>query len=265
MLFNAQFGKLHYDMVGDDADPIVCMAHSLTSDSGMWAEQVPFLLQAGFRVLRLDMRGHGGSDSTPGDYSMAMLAHDVVTVWDHLKIERTHLVGLSIGGMISQVLAIEHGQRLLSCMLCDTVFRSPYARAEVPRRNRLVTEARSLLPLVDLNMERRYSNAFKERRPERWSALRATYLNTSIDGYLGCSSAIRDFDVSERLSSVRTPTLVLCGSDDLGTPPASNKELAQRIPGGRYVEIPKGRHFPNVEFAEQFNEIMLSWLPKHRR
>src|ERR1700732_1504224 len=69
--------RLYYDLVGPEDGPVVCITHSLASDSGMWAEQMPPLLQAGFRVLRLDMRGHGGSDPVAGDYTMKALADDV--------------------------------------------------------------------------------------------------------------------------------------------------------------------------------------------
>ena len=90
----------YYDLAGPENGPVVCITHSLASDGGSWAEQVPPLLQAGFRVLRLDMRGHGGSDPVAGDYTMQALAGDVATVLDALAIPRVHYIGLSIGGMI---------------------------------------------------------------------------------------------------------------------------------------------------------------------
>ena len=76
--------RLYYDLVGPEDGPVVCITHSLASDSGMWAEQMPTLLQAGFRVLRVDMRGHGGSDPIAGDYTMKTLADDVAAVLDAL-------------------------------------------------------------------------------------------------------------------------------------------------------------------------------------
>ena len=88
---------------------MVCFTHSLASDGGMWAEQVPPLLAAGYRVLRLDMRGHGGSDPVAGPYTMAQLADDVAAALDFLGIEKVQYIGLSIGGMIGQAFAIAHG------------------------------------------------------------------------------------------------------------------------------------------------------------
>src|SRR3954465_8842909 len=94
--------SIAYDLMGPENAPVVCMTHSLASDGGMWAEQVPPLLAAGFRVLSLDMRGHGGSGPVPGDYTMSDLAGDVAVVLDALSIARVHFIGLSIGGMLGQ-------------------------------------------------------------------------------------------------------------------------------------------------------------------
>ena len=129
MLLPLQGRRIAYDLVGPADAPTVCITHSLASDGGSWAEQVPPLLQAGFRVLRLDMRGHGGSDPVAGDYTMRQLADDVASVLEALAIPRVHYIGLSIGGMIGQAFALEHGDRLISAMWCDTLPASPRGAA----------------------------------------------------------------------------------------------------------------------------------------
>src|ERR1700749_1201914 len=131
MLLPLQDRSIAYDLVGPEDGPVVCMTHSLASDGGMWAEQLPPLLAAGFRVLRLDMRGHGGSDPLPGDYTMSELAADVTIALDGLGIERVHYVGLSIGGMLGQAFALEHGSRLASAMWCDTLPATPAGAGDV--------------------------------------------------------------------------------------------------------------------------------------
>src|SRR5271154_2199659 len=103
--------NIAFDLVGPAGAPVVCMTHSLASDGGMWAEQVPALLAGGFRVLRIDMRGHGGSDAVAGPYTMSQLAGDVAAVLDALGFAKVHYIGLSIGGMIGQALALEHASR----------------------------------------------------------------------------------------------------------------------------------------------------------
>src|SRR5271169_3046271 len=112
MLLPLDGRSVAYDLVGPAGAPVVCMTHSLASEGGMWAEQVPPLLAAGFRVLRIDMRGHGGSDPVAGDYTMSQLAGDVAGVLEQLGLARVHFIGLSIGGMLGQALAIEHPGRV---------------------------------------------------------------------------------------------------------------------------------------------------------
>src|ERR1700746_2876454 len=107
MLLSLTGRRLYYDLVGPESGPAVCITHSLASDSGMWAEQMPPLLQGGFRVLRIDMRGHGGSDPVTGDYTMKALAGDVAQVLDALSLPRVHYIGLSIRRVIRAACAVE--------------------------------------------------------------------------------------------------------------------------------------------------------------
>src|SRR5258708_27932119 len=97
--------RLYYDLVGPEDGPVVCITHSLASDSGMWAEQMPPLLQAGFRVLRLDMRGHCVSDPGAGDYTMQQLARDVAGSLDSLAIPRAHYICPSRGCLMRHCFA----------------------------------------------------------------------------------------------------------------------------------------------------------------
>lgn len=254
-----------YDLLGPRNGPVVCFTHSLAADGGMWAEQVPPLLERGWRVLRLDMRGHGGSDPLAGDYTMAELAGDVAGALDAIGIERVHYVGLSIGGMLGQAFAIAHPNRLLSAMWCDTLPSSPGGARDVwDQRMGTVRQANGLEPIADATTERWLTDGFRQRNPARWRQIRDTVAGTSAAGYLGCCAAILDFDFTAHLPAVRTPVLVLCGSEDAGTPPAQNRAIAALVPGGRYEEMPGSRHFPNVEDPERFNPILLGWLTEHR-
>src|SRR5277367_6982448 len=192
--------RLDYDLAGPEDGPIVCITHSLASDGGSWAEQVPALLQAGFRVLRLDMRGHGGSDPVAGDYTMSQLAEDVATVLNALGFARMHYIGLSIGGMIGQAFALEHGQKLISALWCDTLPASPPGAAGIwGPRIKAVREANSLEPIAEASMDRYLSPPFQASNPDRWKQLRDTVVGTTAAGYLGCSAAIIDFDLVCRL------------------------------------------------------------------
>lgn len=265
MLLPLDGRSIAYDLVGPENGPVVCMTHSLASDGGMWAEQVPPLLAAGFRVLRIDMRGHGGSDPVDGDYSMSQLGDDVAKVLDALGIAKLHYIGLSIGGMLGQAFALEHGSKLLSAMWCDTLPSSPAGAAQVwAERMATVRQANSLAPIADGTVDRWFTEAFKPRNPRRWQQIRDTVVGTTPAGYLGCSAGIQRFDFVSRLPSLKLPILVVCGAEDPGTPPAENRRLAGLVQGGRYEEIANARHFPNVEHPDTFNRIMMSWLNTQR-
>ena len=101
--------NIAYDLVGPENGPVVAFSHSLAADSGMWAEQVPALVAAGYRALCVDLRGHGGSGAPPGPYHIDQLADDIVLVLDAIGEKQCHFVGLSIGGMIGQSLGIRGG------------------------------------------------------------------------------------------------------------------------------------------------------------
>ncbi|HVM81390.1 MAG TPA: alpha/beta fold hydrolase [Stellaceae bacterium] len=265
MLIPLQGRRIYYDLTGPETGPVVCFTHSLASDGGMWAEQMPSLLAAGFRVLRLDMRGHGGSDPVSGPYTMSQLAGDVATAIDALGLDRVHYIGLSIGGMIGQAFAIEHAAKAKSIMLCDTLPGTlPDAKAAWAPRIEAVTKANSLEPIANATMERWFTDAFKPRRPARWKEIRETVAATTPAGFLGCAAAILDFNFVPKLPALKVPSLVVCGAADPGTPPSENKRIAGLIPGARYEEIANARHFPNVEQADDFNRIMMGWLASQR-
>lgn len=265
MLLTLDGRRTYYDLAGPDDGPVVAMCHSLASDSGMWGEQMAPLLGAGFRVLRIDMRGHGGSDAAKGDYTMDQLADDAASVIRALGIGKVHFIGLSIGGMLGQGFALRHGDLAGSLMLCDTASgTAPGAKEAWAQRTAAVQKANSVAAVADGTMERWFTAAFKPQHPARWKQIHGTICATTPEGFLGCAAAIQDFDYAPKLGAIKTPTLVVCGADDPGTPPAGNKAIASAIPGARYEEIPDARHFPNVERAAAFNKIMLGWLQARR-
>ncbi len=262
MLSTIRGFRIHYDLLGPERADVVCMTHSMTSDSGMWSEQVPTLLAAGFQVLRLDMRGHGGSDGLDVKVTLADLANDVIAAMDELRFEKAHYVGLSIGGMIGLKLAIDHGTRFKSMLLADTSFATPGDPVATAERMHIVQREGNLLSLVEGNMERRFGDNVRRIRPERWNALRQTLLATKLTGYLACTDAMQNFNFESELPGIRLPMMIVCGSDDVGTPPDINRKIASLVPGAAYEEIAGGRHFPNVEFPERFNSILIEWLRK---
>ncbi|HZT52628.1 MAG TPA: alpha/beta fold hydrolase [Stellaceae bacterium] len=265
MLLPLKGRRIYYDIAGPERGPVLCITHSLASDSGMWGEQMGPLLNAGWRVLRIDMRGHGGSDPVPGDYTMDALADDAAIVLEALGVGPVHYMGLSIGGMFGQSLALRHGDRLKSLLLCDTSGASPPGSKELwAGRIAAVKGAGTLEPIADATVERWLSDKFKARNPKRWRQIRDTVVGTTPMGFMGCGAALMDFDYLPRLPTVRLPTLVVWGVDDPGTPPEANRRIVAAIPGARGEEIADARHFPNVEQPDAFNRILMGWLEARR-
>ena len=264
MLLNLDGHNIYFDLAGPQNGPVVCFTHSLSADGGMWNEQLVPLLAAGYRVLRLDMRGHGGSAAVEGDYTIDALAADVKGALDILEIPKVHYIGLSIGGMIGQGFALAYPDRLQSLMLCDTHPSSPDDSDGQWDQRKATVRKGGTAALADGNMNRWFTAEFKGANPQRWKEIRSTICGTSSAGYLGCAAAIQNFDYLDRLATIKTPTLVVCGDDDPATPPDRNRLIASKVPGARYEDIAKARHLPNVERPEQFNPLMMQWLGLNR-
>jgi 3-oxoadipate enol-lactonase len=265
MLFTSATHRISYDFIGPETGEVVAFAHALLADGGMWADQVPPLLQAGFRTLRIDMRGHGGSDAPDAVSTVSNLAQDVIELLDHLALPKVHLVGLSIGGVIGQAIAVRAPERLSSLVLSDTNAASaPNAKAIWAERTAIVQKANSPAPLAAGMMPRLLSARFQERRPVRWAEILATIEATRPQGVYAGAQALQNFDFTAQLPALQMPTLVLCGENDPGTPPSEAKKIAELVPGARYVEIPDALHFPNVEQAELYSNTLVSWCREAR-
>jgi 3-oxoadipate enol-lactonase len=261
MLLASANHRIHYDIIGPMPGEVVCFAHALLADSGMWAEQTAALLGAGFRVLRIDMRGHGGSDAGGERCSVLDLAQDVIAVLDHLSLERVHFVGLSIGGIIGQAIAIHFPKRLLSLVLSDTnAASSPNAKTMWAERIAIVREAKSVAPLGAGMMARLLSKEFAKKNPVRWKQILTTIECTRPEGMYACAEALQNFNFERELASVLAPVLVLCGENDPATPPAEARKIAGLIANAKYEEIPGALHFPNIEQSELYSAVLLRWL-----
>jgi len=261
MLLNLGARRLYYDLIGPDAGRTVVFAHALAADSGMWAEQIPAMIALGFRVLRIDMRGHGGSDAVPGDYNLQALASDIVAILDRLGIARADFVGLSIGGMIGEALAIQFPNRVSSLMLCETPPASLRNAAEIwGARVAAVRAANSVEPIAGTTMERWLTPDFRGRHPKRWQQIHDTVAATTPGGYCGCVAALSRFDFTRELPNLRLPALVLYGEEDRATSHEENQRLASLIPGGQFIAFAGARHLPNVEAPDRFNRILTEWL-----
>ncbi len=244
---------------GPEKASLVVLSHSLASSGVMWEQQMPMLAD-GHRVLRYDTRGHGGSDAPAGPYTLDMLGDDVIAMLDALDIERVHWVGLSMGGMIGQNLAIRHPQRLLSLVLCDTTSRIP-EQAQPTWDDRIaVAEKSGMHPLCGETMERWFTPSFLEADGPELRTIREQFLDTPTSGFVGCCQAIRALDYTERLSEIALPVKLIVGAEDPATPPEASRVIEQKIAGASLTIIDNGAHLCNVEQPAAFNRALLEFL-----
>ncbi|MBL26123.1 MAG: 3-oxoadipate enol-lactonase [Rhodospirillaceae bacterium] len=253
--------RIHYTLDGPESAPVVTMSNSLAANLSMWAPQLPALADD-YRVLRYDTRGHGSSEPVPGPYSLEMLAEDVVALWDTLGIERAHFVGLSLGGMIGQVLGRTAGDRLVSLVLCDTMGAMPPAMKSVWADRIATAEKDGMGALVDSTIQRWFTPRCIAERPDLVDPVRQMIRGTSVQGYTGCCAAISQLDELDKVSAIRTPTLIVCGEDDPATPVAASEALQEKIGGAELTVIKSAAHFANWEQPEAFNDALIGFLQR---
>jgi 3-oxoadipate enol-lactonase len=254
--------KLNFSVDGD-AGPWVTFVTGIANDTTMWDAQVP-ALEKDFRVLRYDLRGQGGSEATPPPYSIALLVEDLLRLWDDLEIEKSHLVGLGLGGSIVQAVAIEHGERLASIMPCCCRAQMVPDFAVLWHGLIEKVKAGGVESIVEQTAQRWFTEEFKAAHPGVLDNVRAMIARTSKDGYLGCVAAFLKLNIENELGRIRVPTHYVSGADDkLGGPPALMERLARRVPGARHSSVPNAAHIANIQNPGGFNLVMGEFLRKH--
>jgi 3-oxoadipate enol-lactonase len=259
MIVKANGIQIHYEISGKKEGPVVVLSHSLSASLNMWDPQMA-ALEPRFQVLRYDTRGHGGTEVTHGAYSLEMLGEDAIGLLDALRIDTVHWIGLSMGGMIGQCLALNHARRLRSLALCDT--GSVVPKESQPLWDERIAAARNqgMAALVEATMERWFTPSFLQKKSPMAVQIREQFLATSPQGYIGCAEAIRRVNYLNRLAEIKIATLIVVGEDDQGTPVAASQAMNERIRGSKLVVLPLARHLSNVEQPEAFNAALLQFL-----
>lgn len=247
---------IRYEVAG--SGPWLTLAHSLSTDLSLW-DDLAAKLATRFSVLRYDARGHGGSDAPEGPYSFDQLVADLVGLLDALKIERTHFVGLSMGGMLGQHFALAAPVRLDRLALVSSACRVPPEAGALWDERIATARARGMAAHVEPTLARWFTAPYRDAHPETMARIGALIAATPVAGFAGWGGAIRTLDVCGRLGAVRAPTLVVVGADDPGTPPAASAAIAAGIPGARLEVIPAASHQLVIEQAETFERLLVEF------
>lgn len=257
--------RMHYVEAGA-GDPLVLIM-GIGGDHLAWGFQVPAFAER-HRVIAFDNRGVGQTDAPDVPYTAAMMADDTVGLMDALGIERAHVLGVSMGGMIAQEVALRHPRRVRTLQLHATYARADrytLALIDAWRRIRIGLGRETALRTIALWL---FEPATYDERPEFveliiGNALESPFPQSAV-GFLRQGDAVRDHDALDRLQEIRVPTLISVAASDILVPPRFSRQIAAAIPGAELHVFPRGAHGYFWEYPEDFNRVCLEFLAKQR-
>ncbi len=239
--------------------PWITFSNSLATDLSMWDDQAEAFAKD-FHIFRYDTRGHGGTDAPEGPYSFELLAADVLALWDAVGIDKSHFVGLSLGGMAGIELALSSPGRLLSLAACDCRavandgFKAMWASI-IP-----VVREQGVGAVVGTTLERWLSADWRQDHADKVKSIERMIAGTPREGYIGCVGAVSDLDYLRRLGEVSVPTLFLGGAQDPGAPVAEMDEMHAALPGSQRAIIDPAAHLANIENPDDFNAAIAAFV-----
>ncbi len=237
----------------------VVMAHALGLDLSMW-DGLAAELAGAHQVARYDQLGHGGSAAPPGPYTLDQLVDSAARMIREWGRGPVAWIGLSMGGMVGQGVAIRYPELLRGLVLANTCSKyPPQAQAGWDQRIAAVEQG-GLGAIADAVMERYFSAPLRAAQPQRVAPYRAQVLRSDPKGYVACCHALAAVDWQDRLPQVRCPTLIIAGGLDIGTPVAMSQAMAERIPGARMVVLDEAAHLSAVEQPSLFGQVVREFL-----
>lgn len=252
--------KIDYRVDGKEGAPYLTFITGIANDHTMWDAQVA-VLGKDYRILRYDLRGHGDTQATEGDYSMELLVRDHLGLLNELNIQKAHLVGLGLGGAIAQAFAIENSHRVNALVPCCCRAKMVPDFAVLWQKLRAAVAKDGIDVIVEPTVQRWFSDEFKAANPQELQKVRNMIRGTTTLGYLGVTAAFLRLDIEDRLPQIKAPTLFISGAEDkMGGPPDLMSELAKKVPGARHRSIPKAAHIANIQNPAGFNTVLGDFL-----
>lgn len=249
--------RLHYRIDGDPDGAPVVFANSLGTDLRLWDAVIP-LLPKGLKLVRYDKRGHGLSSMPPGPYSMGALVRDAEALLDHLKLRDCLFVGLSIGGMIAQGLAVKRLDLVRAMVLSNTAAKIGTTQMWQERIDTVCRDG--LAALAEGTMERWFSKSFRATAElELW---RNMFIRQPAEGWTGCATAISGTDFYTPVSGLRLPVLGIAGDADGSTPPDLVRETVDLVPGSSFHLIRGAGHLPCVENPQSYAAALTDFITR---
>ncbi|HEY7861189.1 MAG TPA: 3-oxoadipate enol-lactonase [Gemmatimonadaceae bacterium] len=248
--------SIWYSVDGRAEAPPLLLIHSLATTHELWARQVP-AFTAFARVIRYDMRGHGGSTSPAGELTIERFGRDALAVLDAAGVSRADVAGVSLGGLTTVWLGAHAPDRVRRLVLANTAARIGTSDTW-SARIRAVREGGMELA-ADLAIPRWFTDGFRENHADIVAAYRAMVLACPLESYVGACAALRDADLRAGAQRIAAPALVIAGSEDRSTPRADSEWMRDNFPDA-HMELLEAAHLANVERPEEFTELVRDFL-----
>lgn len=253
--------QLYYELHGAEGKPVVLFLHGLGSSVRDWELQIP-AFASDYRVLAVDMRGHGRSDKPQGPYSMPGFVRDVIGLLDQLHIDKAHVVGLSMGGMIAFQMAVDHPERIQSMVIVNSgpavVAHTIKDRFNVWMRF-FIVRVMGMKKMGETLAPRLFVDADQE-------ALRQTFISRWAENdaraYLDAMRAIVGWTVEDKINQIKVPTLILSSDQDY-TPVSVKEAYLAKMPKAALQVLPNAHHAVSSERPEAFNEAVRQFVAAH--
>jgi 3-oxoadipate enol-lactonase len=241
--------NINYTVAG--RGPWLTLSHSLACRLEMWDEEVRRLSER-FTVLAFDSRGHGRSSAPSMAYTLDMVADDIAGLLDHVGAEKTHWIGLSMGGIFGLTTALKYPGRFSSMVLADTGSKLSDESVAAFKDRVATVRAGNMEAIVQPTLKRWFKDSTRARRTELMARVAEWIRNTPLEGYAGVSAAIPTVDVTQRLHEITIPVLVIVGADDKAMPLSLSETLVQNLPNAELAVIPDAGHLSNLEQPDAF-------------
>ena len=255
--------RLHYSVreprSGKSPRRTVVLSHALGCDASMW-DRLANQLALDNRVICYDQRGHGASASPAGPYSMAELADDAARLLRELDAGPVVWIGLSMGGMVGQELALRHPSLVAALIVANSTSGYPAEARAMWEQRIAAVQAGGLEAIADAVMGRYFHEGFRAEHPAVVARFRRRLVTTDAEAYIACCHAVASVDTTGRLGQIAAPALIIAGELDAGTPPAMSQTLASGIPAARLQIIGNASHLSAVEQPAQFYQAVTQFM-----
>ncbi|MFX1356119.1 MAG: alpha/beta fold hydrolase [Promethearchaeota archaeon] len=254
--------KINYQVKGE-GEPII-LIHGGSASVMHWLYQVPELSKH-YKVIAYDIRGHGKTDKPKQDYSIEIFSEDLSELLNELQVDKAHIIGHSLGGMIAQQFALNFPHRISSLVLAATL-------CTISKRFETLLD-NWILIAEELGMEAIFSqfvlwstnDTIYARNTDFIEILKAQYLkdNDQVHAFVSVLKAVKKFDVINQLQKIKKPTLVLAGEFDILTPPEYSEVIHNKIVDSEFLVLDGAAHTLNfIEDGKPFNKVVLEFLSK---